>query len=76
MPIRDYPFSATQPGDTARPYLPVTIINPETNKRIKVFALLDTGADECALPASFAPILPDILKTLRSAERISRHCRT
>ncbi|MDP3112143.1 MAG: retroviral-like aspartic protease family protein [Thermodesulfovibrionales bacterium] len=40
-----------------RPFLPVTIINPDTNKKLKVFALIDTGADECALPASFAPLL-------------------
>src|SRR3990172_13153972 len=57
MPIRNYPFSLTRPGDVARPYLPVAILNPATNKRIKVFALIDTGADECAFPASFAPLL-------------------
>ena len=54
MPIRNYPFSVTKPGDIARPYLPVTIINPTTKKHLKVFALIDTGADECAFPASFA----------------------
>jgi predicted aspartyl protease len=57
MPIRNYPFSVIRPGDIARPYLPVTIINPTTNMQIKVYALIDTGADECAFPASFAPIL-------------------
>ena len=57
MPVRNYPFSSTRPGDIARPYLPVTIINPKSGYRIKLFALVDTGADECALPASFAPIL-------------------
>ena len=57
MPVRNYPFSFTRPGDIARPYLPVTIINPASGKRIKVFALIDTGADECALPTSFAQIL-------------------
>ncbi|MCL5422037.1 MAG: retroviral-like aspartic protease family protein [Nitrospirae bacterium] len=41
----------------ARPYLPVTVINPDTDKRVKMFALIDTGADECALPASFAAML-------------------
>jgi predicted aspartyl protease len=35
----------------------VTIINPETHKEIRVSALIDTGADECAIPASFAPLL-------------------
>ena len=57
MPIRNYPFSIIRPGDLARPYLPVTIINPDTEKRVKVYALIDTGADECAFPASFTPLL-------------------
>lgn len=57
MPIRDYPFTITRPGDIARPYLPVTIVNPDAGKTIKVLALIDTGADECAFPASFAPFL-------------------
>jgi predicted aspartyl protease len=57
MPIRNYPFSVIRPGDLARPYLPVTIINPGTQKQVKVYALIDTGADECALPALFAPLL-------------------
>lgn len=57
MPIRDYPFSVLRPRDVARPYLPITIINPDTNKQISVYALIDTGADECAFPASFAPLL-------------------
>jgi predicted aspartyl protease len=57
MPIRNYPFSVIRPGDIARPFLPVTIVNPETRKEIRVYALIDTGADECAIPASFAPLL-------------------
>jgi len=57
MPIRNYPFLVIRPGDLARPYLPVTIINPDTQKKVKVYALIDTGADECAFPASFAPLL-------------------
>jgi len=40
-----------------RPWLPVTIINPENNKRIKILGLIDTGADECALPSSYAVII-------------------
>jgi len=52
--IENYPFIITHPGDVARPYLPVTIINPENQKEINVYALIDTGADECALLASFA----------------------
>ncbi|MBI5746326.1 MAG: retroviral-like aspartic protease family protein [Nitrospirae bacterium] len=57
MPIRNYPFSITRPGDIARPYLPITIINPDAKKKVRVFALIDTGADECAFPASFVPLL-------------------
>lgn len=57
MPVRDYPFSTIRPGDASRPYLPVTVLNPDTNKQVKIFALIDTGADECALPASFAAML-------------------
>ena len=54
MLIENYPFTITRVGDIARPYLPITIINPENQKEINVFALIDTGADECALPATFA----------------------
>ena len=54
MPVRNYPFSVIRPGDMARPYLPVTVINPTAGKHVKVLALIDTGADECAFPASFA----------------------
>ena len=57
MSVHSYPFSIIRPGDVARPYLPVTILNPDTNKHMKVYALIDTGADECAFPASFAPLL-------------------
>lgn len=57
MSFKNKPFVKTRPGDVARPYLPITIINPENDKKINVFALIDTGADECALPASFARVL-------------------
>ncbi len=57
MPVRNYPFSIIRPGDLARPYLPVIIVNPLTNMKLKVYALIDTGADECAFPASFAPVI-------------------
>lgn len=70
MPARDYPFYVVRPGDTARPYLPVTIINPDTGKRMRVYALVDTGADECAFPASFAPVLGHNLQAGQS-KRIS-----
>jgi len=57
MPVRNFPFSLIRPADIARPYLPVTIINPDTEKQVRVYALIDTGADECAFPGSFASLL-------------------
>lgn len=57
MPVKNYPFSVIRPGDVGRPFLPVNIVNPTTHKEIRVYALIDTGADECAIPASFAPLL-------------------
>ncbi|MCL0066226.1 hypothetical protein M1N79_05060 [Dehalococcoidia bacterium] len=54
MLVENYPFITTRSGDIARPYLPITIVNPKNHKEINVYALIDTGADECALPASFA----------------------
>ena len=57
MPIRNFPFSIIRPGDLARPFLPLTVINPDTQKQVKVYALLDTGAEECTFPASFAVLL-------------------
>ena len=54
MLIKKYPFTITIQEDIARPYLPITIINPENQRTLNVFALIDTGADECAFPASFA----------------------
>ncbi|MFA5779723.1 MAG: retropepsin-like aspartic protease [Elusimicrobiota bacterium] len=57
MELLNIPFSKLSSGDISRPWLPVTIINPHTNKRLKVLGLVDTGADECALPSRFASIL-------------------
>ncbi len=54
MLVENHPFIITHPGDISRPYLPITIINPENQNELNVYALIDTGADECALPASFA----------------------
>lgn len=51
MNLLQIPFTKLSPDDIPRPWLPVTITNPHTNKKIKVFGLVDTGADECALPA-------------------------
>jgi clan AA aspartic protease len=63
MLIENYPFIKTHPYDIARPYLPISIINPENQKHINVLALIDTGADECAIPASFAGTLGHNLKS-------------
>ncbi|MEW6557607.1 MAG: hypothetical protein AB1349_09665 [Elusimicrobiota bacterium] len=57
MKIKDRPFSQLSKDDILRPWLPVVIINPHTDKKMRVLALIDTGADECALPASYAAIL-------------------
>ena len=57
MLVENHPFIITNPGDIARPYLPISIINPENEMTINVYALIDTGADECAVPASFASAL-------------------
>lgn len=51
------PFRKLSEGDTPRPWLPVTIINPSTNKKLRILGLIDTGADECALPSAYAPII-------------------
>ena len=57
MKIINIPFTKLSPGDIARPWLSVTIINPYLGRRINVLGLIDTGADECALPAAYANIL-------------------
>jgi predicted aspartyl protease len=65
MLSREYPFYAARPGDLLRPYLPISIVNPASEKHLRVYALIDTGADECAFPASFAPLLGHNLQTGR-----------
>jgi len=57
MELSNIPFSKLSSDDIPRPWLPVTIVNPHSNKKVKVLGLIDTGADECALPASYAAIL-------------------
>lgn len=57
MELLNIPFTKLTPDDIARPWLPVTIVNPHSNKKIKVLGLIDTGADECALPARYASII-------------------
>ena len=57
MKIVDFPFTKLSPGDIARPWLTVTIINAHSGRQINVLGLIDTGADECALPAAYASLL-------------------
>jgi predicted aspartyl protease len=57
MNFLDIPFTKLGPDDISRPWLPVAIINPHANKKIRVYGLIDTGADECALPAQYAVLL-------------------
>jgi len=57
MSLKNIPFRKLGPLDVARPWLPVTIINPHTNIKLPVLGLIDTGADECAFPAQLAVIL-------------------
>ena len=57
MSLLNVPFIRFSPDDTPRPWLPITVINPHRNKKIKLYGLIYTGADECALPASYAVLL-------------------
>jgi len=57
MPIRDFPFTSIQAGGPPRPWLSISITNPATGLSQNAYGLIDTGADECALPASYAPLL-------------------
>lgn len=61
MQLTDIPFRQLSQNDIPRPWLLVIIVNPHTNKKITVLALIDTGADECAIPATYAPLLGDDL---------------
>lgn len=57
MELLNIPFTKLNPDDVPRPWLPLIIINPHTNRKIKILGLIDTGADECALPARYATLL-------------------
>ncbi|MDD4910299.1 MAG: hypothetical protein PHR44_06480 [Candidatus Omnitrophica bacterium] len=57
MDIVNHPFIKIGHNDIPRVALPVTIINPHTNKRLRTYGIIDTGADECAFPADFAAIV-------------------
>lgn len=57
MNIDNYPFIRISPDDIPRAALPLTVINPHTEKKVKTYGIIDTGADECAFPAEYAYIL-------------------
>ena len=57
MQLLNIPFTKLGPNDIFRPWLPVTLINPHSESKVRVLGLIDTGADECALPARYASIL-------------------
>jgi predicted aspartyl protease len=62
MLVKNYPFIKANSKDYARPYLPITIINPINTKDINTYALIDTGAYDIAMPAAFARPLGHQLK--------------
>lgn len=51
------PFISISKDDLPRPWLPLTIKNPHTGQMVNVYGLIDSGADECAIPASYAPLI-------------------
>jgi len=57
-------------NNLSRPYLNVTLINPENNKNVRITALIDTGADECCFPIDMAYLLGHDFKNGR-LKRIS-----
>lgn len=68
MGMVNIPFTKISPDDISRPWLPITVINPHTNKKIRLIGLIDTGADECALSASYATLLGHNLQLGTSKE--------
>ena len=56
MPIRNCPIIQFHNHDLYVK-LPITIINPQTNKTYKTFGIVDTGASKCVIPSSIAGIL-------------------
>jgi hypothetical protein len=51
MSISNYPFTITRPGDVPRPYLPITLVNPNKAKQLKVIAFKEDVFSEvsCSL---------------------------
>ena len=60
MSLTDCPF--TLHNGIYRPTLQIRIVNPHTGLSQRTYGLIDTGADECAVPASYAPLLGHNLK--------------
>jgi predicted aspartyl protease len=60
MPLTNYPFTLS--NGIYRPTLQIRIVNPHTGLSQRTYGLIDTGADECAVPASYAPLLGHDLK--------------
>lgn len=57
MDLFNVPFTKFSPDDLPRPWLPISIVNPHANKKVRLYGLIDTDADECALPAQYAILL-------------------
>lgn len=62
MPIRKFPFTASEDGKHPRPRIPIKISNTQNGFAIAQWALIDTGADNCCIPAKYADILGFDLK--------------
>lgn len=56
------PFTKITENGKYRPYLFITLLNPQNGKSMSLYALIDTGADECCFPVSYAKILGHDLK--------------
>ncbi len=54
MSICNHPLTRLALGLSPRPYLAITLADPNNGKSLKTNALIDTGADNCAFPADFA----------------------
>jgi hypothetical protein len=65
MDIIDSPFLKLSPKDMPRPWLPIILKNPHTNKTLGTFGLIDTGSDECAIPAAYASFLGHNLRAVK-----------
>jgi hypothetical protein len=71
MNMKNVPFRKLGPFDVARPWLPVTVVNPHANIKLPVLGLIDTGADECAFPAQLASVLGHNLQNGFKLDRFS-----